>query len=238
MKNRKTIEAQVMVLLEPTSRAQHEGRDIWHQAAQQPVRRFQPERFRLAQAKLAPQDQERLAACTALKTALRNRDRAAIEQAFQRLAPDLVGRVPGTGETEETRSKLARRLARRYIEQKRGYDALAQVVCDVVQEARMVLWNFQGRVVPAIYCPTTRVAVYALAMLQLTGGRALAVCPNPKCDLVFMQERSNQIYCTEKCEQADKSARNYKKNRDKILAKRRARRARRARTASTKDTQY
>jgi len=66
---------------------------------------------------------------------------------------------------------------------------LSQLMSDGLDSVRIVLWSFEGQVLPAIYCPDLKSAVYAFLLARKWG-----ICPH--CNEFFVQKRPDQIFCT------------------------------------------
>lgn len=84
---------------------------------------------------------------------------------------------------------------------------LALELSRAMERARLVLWWYEKkeRFQPAIYCPDVTTALYVRALLGIAMGNALLVCP--KCGKPFLQQRSDQDYCSMRCREAYRVAR-------------------------------
>jgi hypothetical protein len=63
-----------------------------------------------------------------------------------------------------------------------------------LDDARLVLWWTGTDFRPAIWCPAMKTGFYARALLSVVGGTGIRVCPH--CGGAFLQERSDQFYCS------------------------------------------
>lgn len=61
-------------------------------------------------------------------------------------------------------------------------------------DAHLVLWCTGTRLTPAIWCEDVKTAFYVRALLNVTGGKGLRICPH--CSEPFLQERPDQNYCS------------------------------------------
>ena len=61
-------------------------------------------------------------------------------------------------------------------------------------DARLVLWWSEDGLKPAIWCREMRTGFYARALLSVVGAKGLRICPH--CGEPFLQERSDQDYCS------------------------------------------
>ena len=84
---------------------------------------------------------------------------------------------------------------------------LAEVLSSALGKAQIVLWwqDTKRRFLPAIYCPDVASALYVRALVKFAGGRSFLVCPH--CGDFFVQERSDQDYCSIRCREAHRVAR-------------------------------
>lgn len=71
---------------------------------------------------------------------------------------------------------------------------LSSRLSDKLKGVRLVMWWTESRFLPALYCSDVSSAIYAKILLSKLGGRGFAVCPH--CGVPFLQERSDQIYCS------------------------------------------
>lgn len=85
--------------------------------------------------------------------------------------------------------------------------------------ARVVLWLFDGKFIPAIFCQNIRVALYIHAFFLAPAGEAsFRICP--KCGKQFFQKRANQDYCCPPHREAHRVARLRDKQRQKLIEQR------------------
>lgn len=102
---------------------------------------------------------------------------------------------------------------------------LCQVISKHLRGVRVVLWWSKDAFVPALHCESNEAALYVTAMLSLGTRRGLAVCPHPRCGLLFKQSRPDQTHCTPAHREAHRVAR-YRE-RKRAAAMRRAGKRRR-----------
>ena len=165
--------------------------------------------------KLEPAEQKRFLGLVALRQALEARDPLAtekLEEMYRKLVPDIRRcSWPTPSPTEQERmtdvieSSMARTMAEWGTPKPPGY--LPLLLTRALRRARLVLWwhDEQQRFLPAVYCPDVATALYVCALVRIIGGRALLVCP--RCGKPFVQERSDQDYCSIRCREAHRVAR-------------------------------
>lgn len=83
--------------------------------------------------------------------------------------------------------------------------------------ARLVLWWTETEFKPAIWCPDMKTGFYARALLSVVGGTGIRVCPH--CGDFFLQERSDQFYCSIAHREAHRLARWRQKKKTELLKK-------------------
>jgi len=91
--------------------------------------------------------------------------------------------------------------------------AYTWLVTEVFQSARFVMWHSEeeDRFLPGLYCPTRRIAVFALGIMK-----RLRVCP--KCDIPFIPDDDKMAYCCLKHYEAHRIARfRARQKRDAII---------------------
>jgi endogenous inhibitor of DNA gyrase (YacG/DUF329 family) len=164
---------------------------------------------------LEPAEQERLMGLIALRKALESRDALAMEKLehmYRKLVPDIrhCSWPPPSLDEPETMTEVikvatARTMAQSGTPKPPGY--LPLLLTRALRRARLVLWwhDKERRFLPAIYCPDVATALYVRALVGIVGGRALLVCP--RCGKPFVQERSDQDYCSIRCREAHRVAR-------------------------------
>ena len=74
-----------------------------------------------------------------------------------------------------------------------------------LDDARLVLWWSEDGLKPAIWCREMRTGFYARALLSVVGAKGLRICPH--CGEPFLQERSDQDYCSVAHREAHRVAR-------------------------------
>lgn len=121
---------------------------------------------------------------------------------FTRLVTNLFGLAPG-------QEAQAMDIWRGYSLSAREKDdpswLLSHQLSDELCGVRLVLWWTGKRFLPALYCPHTTQALYVQALLKVVAGKGLAVCPH--CGKPFVQERSDQQYCSMAHREAHRVAR-------------------------------
>lgn len=137
--------------------------------------------------------QQEIVAAAQLVDAVEKRDRLAARNAFAGLA--------------KSESALLQHLASEAPEKFKSYlqIRLDQVISERMKSAHLVVWNFRGKPVLAVYCPDNVTALYTKLLMNRVSGRGLAVCP--KCGLPFVQKRPNQDYCSLQHREAHRVAR-------------------------------
>lgn len=157
---------------------------------------------------LALADQKRLLGLIGLRQALEADDPVAIEKLesdYLNLMPDLVSLLPDTPEPKK--EIIHKAVARWYAQKGVGPVTLAKILTHALRSARLVLWwhDKQRRFLPAIFCPDIGIAMYVRALLGIVQGNAFLVCPH--CGTPFVQQRSDQDYCSIRCREAHRVAR-------------------------------
>ncbi len=71
---------------------------------------------------------------------------------------------------------------------------LSQLMSEALNSVRLVLWWSGNQFQPALYCPHAKSAVYTFLLMKIVAGRGWGVCPY--CGEFFIQNRSDQSYCT------------------------------------------
>jgi hypothetical protein len=137
--------------------------------------------------------QQEIVAATQLVDALEKQDTLAARNAFASLA--------------KSESALLQHLASEAPEKFKSYlqIRLDQGISERLKGAHLVIWNFRGKRVLAVYCPDNVTALYTKLLMNRVSGRGLAVCP--KCGLPFVQKRPNQEYCSLQHREAHRVAR-------------------------------
>lgn len=246
------IEPTSVPVIIPCEQQVSDGRDIWHQAAAQYVRRVRPAEFdKESPTWAAIPDSERkiMNGCAQLKTVLFAKDLTAVErveeiqQAYRRLAREVIGVVVASPEKtkelvlsaqeiglppsvdysgNEQAEEMLRQCIRLQTANKTHHRIIARILSEKAADARLVLWNSEDRMVPALYCRDIVQAAYVHLMTGMLGN-GLLLCP--RCDQIFLQKRPDQQFCSLQCREAHRAARRYAARRDEILAARKTRRA-------------
>ena len=166
-------------------------------------------------------ERERFIALAAFRRAAEARDRPAMEKACERLALG-ISPAPERAPISErvvtqwlrtTPLSKVQAAVRKSVAEGNGVARLLLALVKAVRTeatqphrlisremsrmlfgVRLVLWWDGKRFLPALYCHDLRSALYVRAMLGIAGGRAIAVCP--KCGKPFLQDRSDQDYCS------------------------------------------
>jgi hypothetical protein len=157
---------------------------------------------------LSSADQQRLLGLIGLRQALEAADGLSVEKlerAYLKVMPDLQVTLPGT--SESVKEIIYEASARTYAQRGVSPGMLALLLTRALKRARLVLWWHQKRrrFLPAIYCTDVATALYVRALLGVAGGGALLVCPH--CGTPFIQQRSDQDYCSIRCREAHRVAR-------------------------------
>jgi hypothetical protein len=86
-----------------------------------------------------------------------------------------------------------------------------------VREARFVMYfdRSQERPLPALYCPDAGTGLAAMIFNRVPTPRGLGVCRRPACQKSFLRMRPGQQYCSLRCGNADRKARERARERQK-----------------------
>lgn len=157
---------------------------------------------------LRSDDKERLLALIALRQALEGDDRLSVEKreaAYRRVMHELLGPLVGLQEAKQENFQAS--MARLFAQRGKSLNVLERLLTHAVRNARLIIWRpkDEGRLLPAIHCPDVATALYVRALVRIAGGKALVVCPN--CGNLFLQQRSDQDYCSIRCREAHRVAR-------------------------------
>lgn len=78
-----------------------------------------------------------------------------------------------------------------------------------VRRARFVMYfdRKQERPLPALYCPDPGIGLAAMIFNRVPTPRGLGVCQRPACQKSFLRMRPRQKYCSLRCGNADRKAR-------------------------------
>jgi hypothetical protein len=71
---------------------------------------------------------------------------------------------------------------------------LSQLFGEALESTRLVLWWSGSQLRPAVYCPDLKAGLYVFFLMTVASGRGWGVCPY--CSKFFLQQRSDQNYCT------------------------------------------
>lgn len=222
----------VLAVLIPAPRRHKQGVATFSQVDEspQPVRLFRTSDLKDAKKHLSHEDAERFNAIAFLKKALESpADPIAVEKALralQPLSPQPYGPKNPLGDLYPVMTVISQQLYREKIFlptawMKQLADAygvedspyakadprvlLSYVLSNELREARLVLWWTSGKFRPALWCPAMKVAFYARFLLGVVGGQGFAVCPH--CGKWFVQDRSDQTYCSVSHREAHRVAR-------------------------------
>ncbi len=101
---------------------------------------------------------------------------------------------------------------------------LSQLFWEALEFVRLVLWWSGRQLRPAVYCPDLKAALYVFLLMKIAAGEGWGACPY--CGKFFVQQRSDQNYCTIAHREAHRVARWRKRKRAKsrIRKKQRAQR--------------
>lgn len=161
---------------------------------------------------LAKCEKERLLALIAFRKAMEEKDALApakLEYAYRRILVEEFP-IPEGSDLAKAQSSI-RFFAKLFADEGTSSGVpqrrLAELLTNSLSKARLVLWwkDADRRFLPAVYCPDVATALYVRALLGIVGGRALVVCPH--CGEPFLQQRSDQDYCTIRCREAHRVAR-------------------------------
>lgn len=158
--------------------------------------------------KLPADDRNRLLALIGLWQALEADDPLSVEkreEAYLKVMHELLS--PTAGLPQPARENFQTAMARLFAQRGKSLGVLERILTDALHEARLILWRQEKsqRLFPAIYCPDAATAVYVCALVRIAGGRAFRVCPN--CGNPFVQQRTDQDYCSIHCREAHRVAR-------------------------------
>lgn len=157
---------------------------------------------------LPPPDQERLLTLIALRQAWEGNDRLSVEkrqQAYLRIMPELLSAMPKMPDSK--RRDFHAVMARVFSQREKSPNVLERILTHHLRKARLILWRAEKekRLLPAIYCPDNATALYVRALVGIARGNALLVCAH--CGNPFLQQRSDQDYCSIRCREAHRVAR-------------------------------
>lgn len=155
---------------------------------------------------------ERLLAFIAFRKAIEEKDAVAVanlEDGYRRILVEVLH----LDDTKKAEAQSAIETFARLFAKDSGPTTgtpqriLAEVLSNALRKAQLVLWwkDTERRFLPAIYCADVATALYVSALLGIVGGKALLVCPH--CGRPFVQQRSDQDYCTIRCREAHRVAR-------------------------------
>jgi hypothetical protein len=82
---------------------------------------------------------------------------------------------------------------------------LSRTLSEATKTVALVLWRKGTEIIPALYCPTIGVAFYLRALMKSSSGTAFRICP--RCGDPYLQQQSNQEYCSIRCREAYRVAR-------------------------------
>jgi hypothetical protein len=153
-------------------------------------------------------DQNRLLALIGLRQALEADDPLSVEkreEAYLKVMAELLARMRGL--SEPARETFHTAMARLFAERGKSLNVLERLLTDALRNARLILWRpkNEDRLLPAIYCPDSATALYVRALVKIARGTGVSVCP--RCDNPFLQQRSDQHYCSIRCREAHRVAR-------------------------------
>jgi endogenous inhibitor of DNA gyrase (YacG/DUF329 family) len=78
---------------------------------------------------------------------------------------------------------------------------LAKELSTRLENVRFVMWQWDGEMGPALFCPDKATALLIRVVMSAVGAKAgLRLCP--KCGQPFLQKRADQDYCSVKCREA------------------------------------
>jgi len=175
-------------------------------------------------------DRNRLLALLGLRQALESDDRLSVkkrEDAYLKIIPEILAaapmqshkksliekvleaaqNAPQYGMSDSMRADLIAGLSGLFAKRERSLAVLQRLLNHAVRNARLMLWRRTNEkaLLPAIYCPDAATALYVSALVKIGGFRALLVCPH--CGNAFLQQRSDQDYCSIRCREAHRVAR-------------------------------
>jgi hypothetical protein len=161
---------------------------------------------------LNKREKERLLALISFRKAIEESDALAIanlEAAYGRVLAEVLHlELPDHAETPSAIQTFARLFAKNLGPSTGAPQRiLADVLSSVLRKAHLVLWwtDPDHRFLPAIYCPDVATALYVRALVRFVGGKSFLVCPH--CGDFFVQQRSDQDYCSIRCREAHRVAR-------------------------------
>lgn len=201
-------------LLVPCDAREHEGlatwlgdvRETWQHVRELTQADLDPNSRKSPLRVVPKSDRDFVLAVVALLQGLEQKDRIAIASARERVVIAL-GRKRGVRLDTEWVRRVASQLGL-----KPGCKATAvelgtlgpgqsadirwlfsAVVSGELDPVRLVLWWFEGRFRPALYCPDLKSALFTFILMRIVTGRGWGVCPH--CGDFFIQKRSDQTYC-------------------------------------------
>jgi hypothetical protein len=138
-------------------------------------------------------EKQELLAIVSLSQALRRNDPVATRTALERV--------------NDLRDPKFGKLLVKVMAQDRSFGPreLSRIISEELEQVRLKLWWNGHRLLPALFCPSVKTAIYVETLLSTVGSTAVTVCP--RCGRMFVQERSNKAYCSIRCREAHRVAR-------------------------------
>ena len=170
------------------------------------------ERGRKLWGRLSKRERERLLALITFRKAMEEKDALAIanlEAAYRSILAEVLHLEASELGNAQSAIQTFARLYAKNSGPSTGTPQriLAKVLSNVLGKAQLVLWwkDNERRFLPAIYCPDVATALYVRALVKFVGGKSFLVCPH--CGGFFVQQRSDQDYCSIRCREAHRVAR-------------------------------
>jgi len=98
---------------------------------------------------------------------------------------------------------------------KRPYNVIGAEMTKLLRDVRFVLWwvDREGKFAPGLYCETLETALAALMVSRIQSSQALAVCQRKGCENTFIRMKRNQRFCSLRCGNAARKAKERSKKR-------------------------
>jgi len=139
-----------------------------------------------------------------LAEAINSQDRLVWRWAIQNLAPTPDPEVQVRALIPRRELVRLRMGPRTTLERQPGLE-LGRLLAEGLRDVQLVLWwKEEGKytvIEPGLRCPDARSALYALALLRVSGGKGLGAClccGKP----LLVQRGMRRLYCSNKCKQA------------------------------------
>ena len=144
---------------------------------------------------VSSKDHAFLIGLTKLRWAFDEQDEFTAERAYATLEPHIQSNIPRKAMAAHVGRNISIEWSGWGLEDAPG--AYTWLITEILQGARFIMWHSEteNRILPGLYCPDRRVAVFAMAIMK-----RLRVCP--KCDAPFVPGAGNVDYCCPKHREA------------------------------------